>query len=405
MPATLMQRGLPRASAVIAALLCSSAVAACGAAPVSAESSKSAEQIVRDSAFAVQRVSSFQISGSLAISGVRTVGFNLRIDGSDSMVGSLTLLGATGQFVAIDGASYLRGEDFFAAADGAAAALQIGDQWVELPSASTTSFEHGFSGFVHTTTFAACMVDSAIATRLSATTTTLNGAPAVSIRGGDTTMVVANTSRPFPLRIVLSGAEVGLLDTSPACSSLGSSAAAGATATGTINFADWGGRFAIAAPPTFIAAPTAAPAPSATQGVVYTDPQGRWRATFASEPTYTATTQPSPEGNLPYLYAEYAGYDVDELVGVTLLKPESTFNFSKALNGVATGLHGTIVSSVTERFRGYQAIEGVISTAGGFFKGWIIRAGAVIYILGTLGPVNPPSDFAGFVGSLTLTPH
>lgn len=151
--------------------------------------------------------------------------------------------------------------------------------------------------------------------------------------------------------------------------------------------------------------PTPAPAPTTTSAVHYTDPQRRWTATFAGQPKYTATTEVSPEGNLPYLYAEYASFDVDQLVAVLLLKPASTFDLTAALNGLATGFSGSVVSNVSGTFRGYKSVEGVISASIGYIKCRVVRAGAVIYIIGTVGPVNPPSDYAGFVASVRLTPH
>jgi hypothetical protein len=147
---------------------------------------------------------------------------------------------------------------------------------------------------------------------------------------------------------------------------------------------------------------SATPTPS---GVLYTDPQGRWSATFAGQPKYTSTTQSSAQGKIPYLFAEYAAGDVDEFVGVLLIEPLSTFDFTKALQGVATGFNGTVETNVAETFRGYSAVKGVISADTGFFECELVRSGGVVYIMGTAGTDDPPADFAGFLASVTLTPH
>jgi hypothetical protein len=406
MPAVSSTLARRRAAALMAGLVAAGLVAACGATPVpaSTESTKSALQVVRDAATAIQNVDSFRISGTVTTKGVPSVAFDMKVEGSDAMTGTLTLLGATGHFITIDGDAYLQGEDFFAEADGAAAAAKLGNSWVALTPTNAASFVAGFSGFTDLTTLADCMVTSASATKLSKTVTKLNGASVVAVKGGDSTLDVANNGTPYPLRLVVSGTGDGLLTSTAACAPSGSTAADAATSFGTITFTDWGDQFSVAAPQTFIAAPTPTPVPQAAP-VVYHDPQGRWSATFPATPQYTATSEPTVEGNIPYLFAEYVSFDVDEFVGVWLLKPGSTFSLSGALNGFATGLHGTVVSGVSKEFRGYQAEEGVVSSTAGYVKTWLVRAGAVVYVIATVGPDNPPSDFAGFVNSVKLTPH
>jgi hypothetical protein len=148
------------------------------------------------------------------------------------------------------------------------------------------------------------------------------------------------------------------------------------------------------------------PSPLSTPtAVVYKDPQGRWSATFEGTPKYTNTTESTAEGRVPYMVAEYASFDVDEFVGVLLAPVSSTYNFTKGVDGVASSIGGTVVSVVSGPFRGYSSAEGVISAAIGVMKCRIVRVGAVVYIMGTVGPVNPPADYASFIASVTLTPH
>lgn len=64
-----------------------------------------------------------------------------------------------------------------------------------------------------------------------------------------------------------------------------------------------------------------------------------------------------------------------------------------------------MVSSQTGTFDGFASLEGVVDIPSGVLKCQVVRVGLVIYLFGTVGPVNPPADYAGFVASIHLTPH
>jgi hypothetical protein len=153
------------------------------------------------------------------------------------------------------------------------------------------------------------------------------------------------------------------------------------------------------------ASPSPSPSPSPASGVAYTDPQGRWTATFAGTPSYHSTTTSTAGGPVPYMYAEYTGPDADQVVGVLLLPAGSTFDLAKGLTGLASSESGTVVSSQTGTFDGFASLEGVVNIPSGVLKCQVVRVGLVIYLFGTVGPVNPPSDYAAFVASIRLTPH
>jgi hypothetical protein len=407
MPGTSSRFEHRRAGSLIVALIGAMVVSACGSAGSAtgppAESSKSPVQVIQDAAAAIRTLHSFHMSGTIT-SGSATLGIDLRIEDPGTIAGSLTYQGATAQILIVDGASYVSGQSFFTQFDGAAAGQLIGSRWAKLPTASASSIETGLDSFANTTRFADCLDSSATATKLTKATATYNGASVVAVTGGDTIVEVANAGTPYPMRLSVAGS-TGLMVSTAICSPSSTLGSTGAAPAGTLTFDHWGSTFSIVRPTSFIAVPTPAPAPTKTSVVHYTDPQRRWSATFAGQPKYTATTEVSPEGNLPYLYAEYASFDVDQLVAVLLLKPASTFDLTAALNGLATGFSGSVVSNVSGTFRGYKSVEGVISASIGYIKCRVVRAGAVIYIIGTVGPVNPPSDYAGFVASVRLTPH
>ena len=407
MPAT-SSRLERRTRILVAALVGATTLAACGAgSPAPTESSKSPQQVVRDAAAAIRKVQSFHVSGSMT-SGTVTMGMNLRIENPQTFAGSLTVLGATGQVVIVDGASYVSGEDFITKIAGAQVGQLIGDKWAKLPAASAASLEADLQSFVDTSKFADCLDSSGAATKLTDAIAMYNGASVIAVTGGDTILEVADEATPYPMRLSVSGS-TGLLVSTATCSPDPSTSSA--ASTGTLNFDHWGSTFSVTAPKTFLTAPSSTPNPTPTATGVptsfhYTDPQGRWSATFAGPPVYQATTEQAANGSsVPYLYAEYASVGVDQLVSVLLIGSSATFDFTAALNGVATAASGTVISHSLGRFRGYSSIVGIISAPIGFIEYRIVRIGGVVYSISTLGSKNPPPDFARFIAGVKLTPH
>ena len=148
------------------------------------------------------------------------------------------------------------------------------------------------------------------------------------------------------------------------------------------------------------------PTPAQTPNTVsYTDPDAYYTAQFSKAPAYHSTTQASPVGNVPYRYAEYIGPDVDQLVGVLVFAPGTGFDTQKGLQGIATAGKGSVISSAPSTFQGYPSLEGVISLQGDYLKVQIVHVGNLAYIIWTAGPVNPPSDYAGFIAGVHITPH
>ena len=407
MPAT-SSRLERRTRILVAALVGATALAACGAgSPTPTESSKSPQQVVHDTAAAIRKVQSFHVSGSMT-SGTVTMGMNLRIENPQTFAGSLTVLGATGQVVIVDGASYVSGEDFITKIAGAQVGQLIGDKWARLPAASASSLEADLQSFVDTSKFADCLDSSGASTKLTDAVAMYNGASVIAVTGGDTILEVADQATPYPMRLSVSGS-TGLLVSTPTCAPDPSTSSA--ASTGILNFDHWGNTFTVTAPKTFLTAPSSTPNPTPTATGVptsfhYTDPQGRWSATFAGPPVYQATTERAANGSsVPYLYAEYASVGVDQLVSVVLIGSNGTFDFTAALNGVATGASGTVIFRSLGRFRGYSSIVGIISSPIGFIEYRMVRIGGVVYSISTLGSKNPPPDFAPFIAGVKLTPH
>ena len=158
--------------------------------------------------------------------------------------------------------------------------------------------------------------------------------------------------------------------------------------------------------PSTSAAPSTslAPAPAAT-GVDYADPDKYWSARFDGTPTYHTAQQATPVGQVPYLYAEFVGPGIDQVVGVLVFSPGTGFDAQKGLQGIADSSGGTVVSSSAATFQGYPSLQGVINLAGDYLKVQLVHTGNLAYIMGTAGAVNPPSDFDRFIATVHLTPH
>lgn len=144
----------------------------------------------------------------------------------------------------------------------------------------------------------------------------------------------------------------------------------------------------------------------AQRGTAYTDPNRYYTAQFDGAPTYHSTQQStSTVGNVPYLYAEYIGPDVDQLVGVLVFDPGTTFDAQRGLQGIANAAHGSVVSSSPSTFQTFPSLEGVITLSGEYLKVQLVHTGNLAYVIGTAGPVNPPSDYQRFIASVHVTPH
>lgn len=137
----------------------------------------------------------------------------------------------------------------------------------------------------------------------------------------------------------------------------------------------------------------------------YTDPDQYYTAQFDRTPAYHSTTQTTSAGNIPYRFAEYIGPNIDQLVGVLVFTPGTSFDTQKWLQGIASAGGGSLISSTASTFQGFPSLAGVISLQSDYLKVELVHVGNLAYIIGTAGPVNPPSDYARFIATVHITPH
>jgi hypothetical protein len=138
--------------------------------------------------------------------------------------------------------------------------------------------------------------------------------------------------------------------------------------------------------------------------VRYTDPQGKFTASYSGQPTPGNKTQSSPAGRIPYTYAEYIGFGVDQTAGYFTLPVGATYDLHNGLEGAAGGAGGTLLSETRGRFQGFPSDTGVISYSAGYLEVSVVKAGTTVYIFGVTGTDNPPNSFPAFEALITLTP-
>jgi hypothetical protein len=138
--------------------------------------------------------------------------------------------------------------------------------------------------------------------------------------------------------------------------------------------------------------------------VRYTDPQRKFAASYSGEPTPGNKTQSSPAGQIPYTYAEYIGFGVDQTAGYFTLPAGATYDLHNGLEGAASGAGGKLVSEKRGQFQGFPSDTGVISYSGGFLEVSVVQARTTVYIFGVTGTDNPPISFPAFAALVSLTP-
>lgn len=132
--------------------------------------------------------------------GASTGGFDLRMTRTAS-TGTLDLGGETVGIVITGGVVYLKGSPaFYAAALGNAAAIRAGKHWIKLPTSQTKQFAPFTLAGVTADANAGAAADATV------TKARLDGVKAVRVAERDgSTLYVANTGKPYPLRAATGG--------------------------------------------------------------------------------------------------------------------------------------------------------------------------------------------------------
>ena len=172
------------------------------------EAAKSGEQVAGDAADALVNAGAVHLTGS-GTSGGATQQVDLQIQGNDA-AGSITLNGLPLQFIRTGGKNYAKASAAFWQQEGAdaARAQRLDGVWVSVPS----NLGNTFGQFALDSLADTLRKPTDATIDAQVTTDTVDGTAVVVVSQSDgSTLAVAATGTPFPLREVDTGAEAGTL--------------------------------------------------------------------------------------------------------------------------------------------------------------------------------------------------
>jgi hypothetical protein len=194
------------AAALLGAAALAGALALPAAAGASGNGSSSAAQLVRQSAQATQGAKAVTVSANLT-QGNQHTSFQLATGTSGNGVGTVTVNGQTIHVVKLGSTTYFKADNAFWTANGGQAAAQIfANKWLKAPS-SDPDFSQ-FNSFFNLRSLLGSS-SAPVGSARKVGTATVNGQPAIVIKGGDSsssgTVWVAAKGRPYVLKIQASG--------------------------------------------------------------------------------------------------------------------------------------------------------------------------------------------------------
>jgi hypothetical protein len=242
-----------RLQAVCGATTVALLLVGCGGAAANGESGRSADQVVKDAVAALKSAHSFHMNakvnagvagGAAGFSGALTVDVVV-VPGSGSSAGTLENQGITAHFVYTGGKFYLQGRKLFAKFAGEQAANLFGDRWVIVPPVASGSF----TSFGDVNSLASCLMPAT--GNSSKGTATVDGQSTIVVfnQAANTTMYVAASGTPYPVRVQSGGTS----SPTPASTARPTGAAAGCgsanLSSGTATFSNFDAASSITPPP------------------------------------------------------------------------------------------------------------------------------------------------------------
>ena len=189
-------------AAVALGLVAGLLVSACGS---NGEAVKSPQQILRDTASALTAAKSYEIQGKVPTgSGLGT--FTFKVAGANLGEGQFSLGSLSFQLEEIRGTDYIKSASLWAGVGGGALQGLLANRWVSVPAnnplaqqltngvAALTSAKQTAAGFTKADTKA---------TR--GHTSTFDGQSVVAVTKGASTVFVATSGQPLPIRVTASG--------------------------------------------------------------------------------------------------------------------------------------------------------------------------------------------------------
>ena len=183
---------------VVAGLL----VSACGS---NGEAAKSPQQILRDTASALTAVKSYEIQGKVP-TGTGLGTFTFKVAGANLGEGSFTLGSLSFQLEEIRGTDYIRSSSLWAGVGGGALQGLLANRWVSVPANNPLAQQltNGVAALTSAKQTAASFTKADTkATR--GHTSTFDGQGVVAVTNGTSTIFVATSGQPWPIRVTASG--------------------------------------------------------------------------------------------------------------------------------------------------------------------------------------------------------
>lgn len=193
-------------------LACAAALAAvaCGSSSDNGEASKEPATILSDAAAALRGAGSAHLSGD-TVSNDSRLAFSIDVAGKNSISGSFTIDGTPVKMTTTGGNSYLAGRQLWAKVDSTGQAAEVfGDRCVVVPP-NFPGAASILSGIGQLSDLGG-LADGLAHPRGKASkgaTSVVHGISAIAVKTEGSTVYVATSGRPYPLRVESVGADTG----------------------------------------------------------------------------------------------------------------------------------------------------------------------------------------------------
>jgi len=177
-------------------------VSACGS---NGEAAKSPQQILRDTARALAAVKSYQIQGKVPTgNGLGT--FTFKVAGASVGAGTFALGSLSFELEEIRGTDYIRSASLWEGVGGGALQGLLANRWVSVPASNPLALQltQGVAALTSAKQTAASFTKADAKARRGRTGT-VDGQSVVAVSNGASTVFVATSGQPLPIRVTSGG--------------------------------------------------------------------------------------------------------------------------------------------------------------------------------------------------------
>ena len=177
-------------------------VSACGS---NGEAAKSPQQILRDTAAALTAVKSYQIQGKVP-TGSGLGAFTFKVGGANLGEGQFALGKISFQLEEIRGTDYIKSSNLWAGVGGGALQNLLANRWVSVPANDPLAQQltAGVAALTSAKQTAASFTNGDAKAKRGSSST-VDGQGVVAVTNGGSTVFVATSGQPFPLKVTGTG--------------------------------------------------------------------------------------------------------------------------------------------------------------------------------------------------------